>query len=888
MAAVGQSALTLPSRPAPQKGADAARPVVTQAAAQQLAQQPKRPAGARGSVIPLESRPAAVHPANSAQTAVQPAAATLPRAVFGYVNASAVGDPVVGYQSWNWSLLSTVAYFDLTVNNDGTIVQSGAGWNVWHSSVGSSFLNAAHAHGVRVELSIANHSTAGDMCQALDSVQTMIAQLRPVMMGADGVNIDYEGLGQTCPDGQAIRVHMDNFTRSLRAAGLGSLSVAVYASSPEGSGGFFDIPTLAGLVDQIFVMDYDFYISNGPCGTCIGAVGPLGNDAQNAYPWNVERSAADYAPWASKTILGLPYYGVKTCTAASPPPNASGQPGTWGADAYTTIVTYPGDPNIHSWSGVNRDGLDPDGQEPWASFFSGYANCWREEYWDDAVSLGHKYDYIVQHGFVGAGIFTLDYGGGSPELWSALATHLESLPAAVLGVTACPGNGFASVSWSPAASSSPLRSYTVTASPGGASVTAPAAATSAVVPGLTNGTSYTFTVAAGNAYGAGPASSASNPVTPAPPPGTWPGRFHSLNPVRVLDTRSGMGPLGAGQTLSLSLRPFVGPTASAVLLNVTAVDQTTPSYLSVSPNLGCGQATSNLNFVPGVAVPNLVQATLNSQGSVYIFNLAGSTDVVADLFGYLSADTGRDGHFKPVTPARILDTRLGTQNLHTLGPGSTVEVKVAGPGLPGAGVEAAVLNLTATNASRPSFLSLWPSGTPWPGTSNLNFGAGETRANRVIVPVGADGGLNLFNLQGSTDAVIDVVGYFTDATGSLSGGLADGAYPVRVMDTRIGLGAATLGSGQWVTLHVTGQPGLPASGMEAVVINLTATGPSASGYLEVNASGAPGGTSDVNFTAGETVPNLVVAPVDPGGAIHIFNLTGSTDVVADVYGWYGS
>jgi hypothetical protein len=373
----------------------------------------------RGSVIPIRGK---VATRAAATAGAQPAAAGPRREVFGFANAGNLGSSSVGYTTWNFSLLSTIAYFGLDVNADGSLNQSDTGWAVWHSGVASGLLNAAHNHGVRVVISLLAHSQSA-LCSTLSpsAVQTTVGQTAAQLLGADGINIDYEGANQSCPDGVSLRARVDQLAQAFRARGLGYLSIDTYAGSAQDSGGFFDIPTLAASVDSLFVMDYGLDAANGPCSTCMGATSPLGNDSQNAYPWNVTRSASDYAPWAAQTILGFPYYGVKACVTSTAP-NAQITPGTYGADPYSTIVTYPGDPMIRNWS-ESRDALDPAGQEPWASFYSGYTNCTREEYWDDPVSLAHKYDLVNQDSFRGAGIFTLDYGGGASELWSALASR---------------------------------------------------------------------------------------------------------------------------------------------------------------------------------------------------------------------------------------------------------------------------------------------------------------------------------------------------------------------------------------------------------------------------------------------------------------------------------
>jgi hypothetical protein len=401
-------------------GHDAARPWITKQIGDQMSKAAVGHVSPRTHIVPLRARRA------STATGITSAAianSAVSREIFGFATAGNLADPNVGYTTWNYQLLSTIAFFGLHVDPNTGNFQQDTGWNVWHSSTASGLINAAHANGVKVVLTVIYQDIGSGMCTALNNGATTISQTKLQLLGADGINIDYEGVNQTCPDGQSLRVKLLNFVTGMRQAGVGYLSIDTYASSAEDPAGFFDIANLSPAVDAFFVMDYGLETSNGPCSTCLGGTSPLGNDSANAYPWNVLRSARDYAPWGGQTILGFPYYGVKACVSGpNPPPNAPVLPHTYGADPYATIVSYPSDPNIQGWT-VNRDGLDPAGQEPWASFHSNYANCWREEYWDDALSLGHKYDVVNQQGFRGTGIWTLDFGGRSPELWNALANH---------------------------------------------------------------------------------------------------------------------------------------------------------------------------------------------------------------------------------------------------------------------------------------------------------------------------------------------------------------------------------------------------------------------------------------------------------------------------------
>jgi hypothetical protein len=151
---------------------------------------------------------------------------------------------------------------------------------------------------------------------------------------------------------------------------------------------------------------------------------------------------------------------------------------------------------------------------------------------------------------------------------------------------------------------------------------------------------------------------------------------------------------------------------------------------------------------------------IGAGGKVSFYTLSG-THLIADLAGYYTESTG----FTPLSPARILDTRPGPdQNGYTgdkPGAGATVSLVVAGRGgVPATGAGAVVLNVTATEASAPGFITVWPGQTDRPNSSVLNLTyAGETRPNAVLVPIGADGTVNLYTLSG-THLVVDVAGWF--------------------------------------------------------------------------------------------------------------------------------
>jgi len=212
---------------------------------------------------------------------------------------------------------------------------------------------------------------------------------------------------------------------------------------------------------------------------------------------------------------------------------------------------------------------------------------------------------------------------------------------------------------------------------------------------------------------------------------------------------------------------------SAVVLNLTATDTTEPSFVTAYPAGQSRPPASNLNWAPGETVPNRAVVQLGSGGRITLYNNAGSVDVVADVNGYFTdkSDPSATGStFHSLVPARITDTRVGSGQANaggTSGPTSILKVQVANAGgVPPLSASvppvAAVLNVTATNTSGPaSFLTVYPSGQSPPLASDINWSAaGVTVPNLVIVGLGPDGSVNIYNNLGSVDVVVDVVGWY--------------------------------------------------------------------------------------------------------------------------------
>ncbi|HEX2118081.1 MAG TPA: peptidoglycan recognition protein [Acidimicrobiales bacterium] len=245
--------------------------------------------------------------------------------------------------------------------------------------------------------------------------------------------------------------------------------------------------------------------------------------------------------------------------------------------------------------------------------------------------------------------------------------------------------------------------------------------------------------------------------------------------------------------------------------------------------------------------------------------------------------------YHPLSPARVLDTRSGIgAPAARLGPKGTIDVKVTGVGgVPASGVTAVALNTTVTDASGPlSWLAVWPKGHPRPLASNLNFTAGVSVPNLVIAKVGDNGSVSIHNDLGTVDVVADVQGWYSNSVESVGSSYVP-VNPARILDTR---NSTQVGSQGVIDLQVTGVGGVPSSGVTAVALNMTvdrATGPES--FLTVWPAGTARPTaSNLNFSAGPASTNMVIARVGADGKVSIYNNLGSTDVIADVAGWFAS
>ncbi|HEU5269252.1 MAG TPA: hypothetical protein VFU36_04945, partial [Jatrophihabitans sp.] len=381
-------------------------------------------------------------------------------------------------------------------------------------------------------------------------------------------------------------------------------------------------------------------------------------------------------------------------------------------------------------------------------------------------------------------------------------------------------------------------------------------------------------------------------LAPAPQPGT----FVPLGRARVLDTRTSH-PIGAGRTLTFPVAGQAGVAAgaSAVTANVTLLAPSSAGSVSVFPGGTAWTGAATISFPAGSNPQNVLTAALGADGSLSIRNnLASPLQVILDVQGYFAGGTvSTAGAYRTISQQRPYDTRRSTG--HQLAAGGTATFAVAGTGAIPAGAGSVELNLTVLSPARAGSVSLFPGDSAWNGAASASFGTGTNVQHMLAEQLGADGTLSIRNNTGvGLQLIIDVVGCYLSGTVTQTGGYT----PVdldRVLDGRLGVhGQYPVGSGSTAVfpavatrLNGTGAA-VPASGVSAVMVNITVLAPSGPGSIAVFPGGtAWDGSATLSFAAGASQQSMIAAKVGPDGTLAIRNNARATAViVADVVGYF--
>jgi len=408
------------------------------------------------------------------------------------------------------------------------------------------------------------------------------------------------------------------------------------------------------------------------------------------------------------------------------------------------------------------------------------------------------------------------------------------------------------------------------------------------------------------------------------------GEYHPLTPERIFDSRPGssindVAPLGAKPigtnepSFDLALLGKGGVPASAndvlaVAVSITIASPSSGGYLTAIPTGSVG-TSSVLNFVAGQTVPNLAIVRGGTDGKLTVKirgDAAGTANVLVDVLGWFSTSsyvTGTPGgergaRLVVVNPARILDTR----NTAPLGPGAQLTLPFRGASAAGTtvpndlSVVGALINLTAVAPTVGTFVSVVPTAPVGPpSTSNLNVAAGRVQANMVMVPVGPDGAIHLYNSSGDTNLLVDVMGYLqTGAPESTRAGrVIPLTAPYRALDTRqpafggVPLGPAQAEDWSFAAFAASVNIGGVAVGKQLALLgNLTnaslarqyPTVKVEPGFLTVYPADAPSlpVVSNLNNYESAAIPNMALIKYGANQTVRVYNAGGYAHYILDV------
>ncbi len=386
-----------------------------------------------------------------------------------------------------------------------------------------------------------------------------------------------------------------------------------------------------------------------------------------------------------------------------------------------------------------------------------------------------------------------------------------------------------------------------------------------------------------------------------------PGQYVPVTATRICNTQSGTGTqcsghtLGANGTLTVSVAGYasVPAIASSVWINLSVASPSASSNIIAYPT-GLATPTGNtLNTTAGAWMANLVQVPLGSNGQISIWNGLGTVDIVVDVEGYVSPTTGSSGgQMNLLQPnARICDTRTGNSTPCVgAGPfasGSTYTIQATGQGgIPSTGVQAVVIDVTVLPGSSAGWAVVWPYGQSQPATSNISYLASSLITNRVMVPVGTNGKINIYTSAGGMNYVVDANGWTSSAGPSQVGNVLQQQATHRACDTRTGSGYACAGqhlsAGTTQVISLGGLGGLPsAANVLAVALNVAVIPSNGMAGVTLWPDGtSQPSTTDMIVNSQWALANFdAVVGLSSLGKIDIVSGVAA-DVVIDVEGWY--
>lgn len=353
--------------------------------------------------------------------ASEPATRELTRAVFGFFDEA---DRDYMLNTADYDVLSTVAYFALEAQSDGSLLKTAPGgantieWNAWTSTWMGDVIALAHAHVAKVVLTVARFGwSPATRAATIALLANAAARQRlaqevadaVVARGADGVNLDLE------PMFAGYQEQFVDLLRRLRTeldARQPGLSLT-FDSTGYGSHYPIAAATAAGAADAVFVMAYPFRTKFSDK---TGAISPMAGvrfDVTEA----VDRACSKAT--CAKVILGLPNFGYEWPTETKRVHSLTRK--DWERYGFPQSVSL-----ADAASTAARYGRRWDAQQlvPWtrwrARACAGCPRTWRQVYYDDTHSMTIKYDFVNERDLLGIGIWQLGRGEDRADFYSLM------------------------------------------------------------------------------------------------------------------------------------------------------------------------------------------------------------------------------------------------------------------------------------------------------------------------------------------------------------------------------------------------------------------------------------------------------------------------------------
>jgi spore germination protein YaaH len=800
-----------------------------------------------------------------AQGPVVPAANVLRREVYGFLPYwEAVAGPTL-----NYDILSTVAYFGVGVDGNGNLQKTGSNWSGWTSSWMTNVINNAHAHGTRVALTIEefawSDSELNEQVQLLGNAtnrNNAAAQITAavVQRGADGVNLDFEPIASSQEGDYRI------FVQTLRADLDAQHAGYELTFCGTGATGYYDVAglTAAGAADAVFIMGYDFRTGDS---SQAGSIDPL-TSPKPVYDLTSVVNAWKKRTSVSKIILGLPYYGIAWTTTTNAP---------YGTVVATscispTSVFFAQAALLAAANGRNYDSIE---QSAWTTYQltcpAGSPQVWRELYYDDAQSLGVKYDMINYWNLRGMGIWALGYDAGHPEMANLIAAKfLNDKTPPKVGIVNLPASetseGFP-VSWTGQDDWNGIASYDVQVSTDGGPFTA-------WLTGITE-TGDDFQGVSGHNYS-----------------------FR----VRATDGVGNVGPWDVTSTYTASPSFAINGFVSVAAASENEME--TPSSTStVLVNVPKGTV---LQVIGGPANPG--------DGSTW-YQVTGpyaAVNAVAPLFPgpWVEVSNATTNYVVPITPpnstavaAGITDYSVGVAGMMPSGTGID-RGKVFSPDADGIH-DTLPLSWVDTTAFDDATLTIYRADETVAGTIDLGplaagaqsytwtgalSGSTPLPDGQYLIQVSGTKGGTTFYAPSAAPFGSWQMGQLAAVIDTTPSGTYYPLAPLRVLDTRSAVGlTGAFAAGKARSLPIAGVvPGVPANAM-AVTGNLTVTQATVPGYVSLGSS--IGGTSStINFKTSDNRANGVTLGLAADGSLSaIYSSStgkGTVHLVFDLTGYF--